>query len=362
MDLKTELEELYKVCIPEKDESQLTIHVNGEEILNSSSGIERDSLLPIFSVSKILCALVVADLIKLNLINLDSEISKYWPEFGNLGKEKITLRQLLSHQAGLPETRKGLTIDELLSNHGASKLLANEQPLWEPGQAFGYHGLTIGNLLSEIVYQVTNLSLQEYFNTKIKNIINTEVYLGLPKELHHRFHAPLPPDELMQEENPYSLNSHVFRVFNENKYSNNSEKLSLFSKAGLQFGHPAAGGVANAKSLAEMMDWALGFGRPSPGINSLILEDMIRIQSEGYDLVLDQSGVCFGSIFMRPTKSKPFGSFRSFGHDGATGSIVFADLSNGLVFSYLVRRFTAPGGFDSRLLPIIRHLYKRIAF
>lgn len=352
----TVVEKLFNELISPDDEAQLVVYVKGEKVIDTAIGISPDALLPIYSVSKALCAFVVAKIVDGGLLDLDLPISKYWPEFSAAGKANVTVRQMLSHQAGLPDTRKGLTQDELLSDHLGADLLAKESPLWAPGSGFGYHGLTIGNLISELVFRITGKSVQKYYEEEIRNKVGAEAYLGLPKELHSRFLPSLESKMPREEAHPLSLSHHVFKIFVESL--NSSGNLSyLFSPKHLEFGQPAAGGVANARGVAEIFNWATGYGSQNPGITSKTLEDFSQVQVHGYDLVGEWPIASFGTVFMKPTSDKRFGSFRAFGHDGAAGALAFADPENEIVFSYVVRRFSHPGGLDPRLGKIIYKLH-----
>ena len=128
----------------------------------------------------------------------------------------------------------------------------------------------------------------------------------------------------------------------------------MTSPLGIRVGQPAAGGVASADGLAQVFQWAVGYGSSNSGINAETLADFAQLQVNGYDLVLDNPNTSFGTIFMKPTGAKPFGSLSAFGHDGAAGAMIFADPLGEIVLGYTVRRFTFPGGIDQRLRPIIQ--------
>ena len=113
-----------------------------------------DSLLPVYSSSKGATAAVVALLVQRGQLDLDATVSSYWPEFAQGGKGAVTVRQLLSHQAGLPGVDGGFTWEELLAHAPLAERLAAQRPFWQPGQAFLYHGLTIGTLADELVRRI----------------------------------------------------------------------------------------------------------------------------------------------------------------------------------------------------------------
>ena len=353
--------ELFASSIPEEDGAQLSVFVKGEQVINTSVGVDKESLINVFSCSKALSGIAFAHIVENGLIDLDQAVSAYWPEFGVKGKSQVTVRQLLSHQAGLPETRLGITNQQWLTDHDAANLLAAERPLWAPGSAFGYHGLSIGTFMSEIAFKVTGKTIQEYYEENVRKPSGAQAFLGLPESEHHRV-APLlpgkvptsdqlkkygPPDNFVA--GPY--NSHVFRGLAPT--AGPDAQYSITSPFGMKFGHPAAGGLATAEGLATVFQWAVGYGKSSGGLNKDTVENFSQLQVNGFDLVLDTYNVSFGTIFMKPCGAKPFGSISAFGHDGAAGAMVFADPMGEIVLGYTVRRFTYPGGMDPRIRPIV---------
>lgn len=355
--LTQSIERYFQENFSADDQSQLVIYRGGQPVVDTSVGIDPQTLVPIYSVSKALSALAVAKLVDSGLLKLDEKVSHYWPEFGAADKGNVTVRQMLSHQAGLPDTRAGLTLSQIMSDHEASELLAQERPFWALGAGFGYHGITIGNLISELCFRITGRTIQKYYEDEIRKDVRADAYLGVPIEHHHRFVISLPPKQQSDPVHPYSLNAHVFRVFADS-LSTEEKMANFFSTKNLEFGQSAAGGVANARGIAEVFNWATGFGGKRAGITSQTLEDMSQVQVFGYDLVGDWPIASFGTLFMKPSIAKRFGSFRGYGHDGAAGSWIVVDPEDEIVLSYVVRRFTHPGNFDSRLGAILEMVKK----
>ena len=135
--------------------AQLCVQIAGEPVVDLSCGaMQPDSLLPVYSSSKGATAVVVALLVERGQLDLDARVAHYWPEFAACGKGAITVRQLLSHQAGLPGVDGGFTWEEVLAHDPLAERLAAQRPFWQPGQAFMYHALTIGTLADELVRRV----------------------------------------------------------------------------------------------------------------------------------------------------------------------------------------------------------------
>ncbi|MEN9735450.1 MAG: hypothetical protein RL129_160 [Actinomycetota bacterium] len=350
------IEELFYELIPAEDEAQLVIYVNGKKVVDVAGNIDPDAVTGIFSVSKALAVLAVAKLVDEGKIDLDKTVAHYWPEFAAQGKEKITVRQLLSHQAGLVETVKGLTIQELHSDHEAAALLAATKPAWEPGTAFGYHATTIGVLISELVFRVTGSTVQKYYENEIRSKVNADAYLGLEKAKQNKFRQPLSATRELPLPATGSMAEKAWGNFARAMQKSGGIDKYIFTEDRLEFGAPAFGGVASARGLAAIFNWATGYGAPEPGISKLTLKEFAATQVKGIDIAQQNNDRHHGIVFMKPTESCPFGSPSAFGHDGAGGSIVVADPENQTVLAYVVRRMTYPGGVDQRLFPIIEKM------
>lgn len=179
------LEIFQKIKADEKG-SQLVVKVKGKTVIDLAAGVSPDSLTTVFSVSKALSGLALAKLSGEGKLNFDERMSHYWPEFAQNGKAELTVRQVLSHQCGLTDTDPRLTEEQIYDDHAAAKALAAQKPLWRPGAAFGYHGLTIGPLMSELVFRITGHTMQQYYDKEIRTPANADAYLGLPESLEPR--------------------------------------------------------------------------------------------------------------------------------------------------------------------------------
>lgn len=347
--------EVFKAINPEEKGSQLVVKVKGETVLDLSARVSPDSLTSVFSVSKALSALAIAKLVGEGKLDLDQKVAHYWPEFAANGKAEVTVRQMLSHQAGLTETDSRVTVAMFHDDHAAAEALAKQKPLWRLGAGFGYHGLTIGPLMSELCFRITGKTMQQYFDSEIRQPANADAYLGLPEALESRVtelsYDFLPPTPELAKKFPRATDHQ------QSGLSNWSMGIvpfpELTNRAGRAFGLPSAGGVASARGLADAMQWAMGFGGHTPGVSASAIADMSQMQVYGYDLALEQEHRSFGTIFQKSTPVVPIGSYRAIGHDGAAGSVLYADPIGEIVLGYTVARFTYPGGFDREIQPII---------
>jgi len=146
----------------------------------------RDTILNVFSVSKAFCAIAIMRLVDLGLLDLDRHVSDYWPEFAQSGKGDVTVRQLMSHQAGLPAIRKSLPDGAALEWDVITSALAEQEPWWKPGTAHGYHVNTFGFLAGELVRRVSGRTVGTLVREEVAKPLGADIHIGLPRAEHHR--------------------------------------------------------------------------------------------------------------------------------------------------------------------------------
>ncbi|MGW1071846.1 serine hydrolase domain-containing protein [Streptomyces sp. NPDC002537] len=330
--------------------AQLAAYVDGERVVDlwGGPGIGADSLTGVFSSTKGAAHLVVAMLVQDGTLDLDREVSHYWPEFAAQGKGRITLRELLTHRAGLVGVDGGFTVEELADDRVIAERLAAERPRWRPGSAFGYHALVIGALTGEVVRRVTGLTMQEFYETRIRAPYGIDFYMGLPEDQEHRVLDTQPMDPTPEQKRellagaagPESLQSIAFN-------RNHPEPTLLETLPNLRVvraGGPASvGGMASARGLARLYAAAIGVDGKEPLLTPGTAAEFAQIHSAGYDVVLRQQMV-FALGFSAVSDVYPFLGAGAFGHSGAAGSQAFADPGRRLAFGYNRRRFAFPGG------------------
>ncbi|MFE4195753.1 serine hydrolase domain-containing protein [Paenarthrobacter sp. NPDC056912] len=335
--------------------AQVAAYHRGVRVLDLSGGphIRPDSVTGVFSCSKGMAGLVMALLVQEGKLDLDAEVVKYWPEFGVEGKASITVAQLLSHQAGLLGPEGGLTLEEVNNSELAAAKLAKLPPLWNPGAAFGYHALSIGIFMEELCRRITGSSLQEVFERRVRAVTGAHFYLGLPEGEESRF-APFrwAPDPSWPWVDPAShfglaANAAVGDILD-------LPNIREVRAAGLS----SAAGVASAEAMARIYAAALtglageraGSAAGQAAVAPLLTEETIRAVSAeqvfGIDRVFGETG-CFATVFMKSHSRMPFGSYRAFGHDGASAALGFADPVYDLGFGYVPQQ-AEPGGVGCR--------------
>lgn len=335
---------------------QIAAFARGRLVLDAWGGphLNGDSLIVPFSVSKNAIGVSIGLLVERGQLDLDALVASYWPEFAQAGKAAVTVRQLLSHQAGLPEASPRLSWDELLDHHRAAQRLAATRPLWHPGSAFGYHAVTIGNLASELIFRITGSTLHDFYEDEIRKPLAADFYLGLPEGLEHRRAEVLPMIPPLAEWPP--MPSHAMRSWIFGPRPGPEVDLGNDERS-WRFGHPAGSATGSALGIATVLAAAVtGVG----GRPALLSEDTVAVigqqQVRGYDEVLDQHDRAHGIVFQKPSKQLAWGGPNSFGHDGAYGAVACVDPDTGIAFAYTVARGPWPGGGDPRAIRIARQL------
>ncbi|MEU7861435.1 serine hydrolase domain-containing protein [Nonomuraea sp. NPDC049141] len=338
------------------DDIQIAAYAGTELVLDIAIGpeITRESLLIPYSVSKNAIAVSIGLLLERGQLDLDAPVARYWPEFAAAGKAAITVRQLLSHQAGLPQTAPRLTRDELADTVRGAELLAAQRPLWHPGSAFGYHAVTIGILGSEIVRRITGRTLAEFYEQEIRGPRGLDFYLGLPEELEPRALDLLPMRPVAGSaappfpRTPGQLGVYVMAG---GASPNDEDERRRQARRDRAIGMPAAGATASARGIAALFAESTVGLTSAPLLSADTIEQLAQPQVAGIDEVIGIERR-YGIVFQKPVPGLHFGGFRAFGHDGMGGALGFHDPETGISFGYNVRRMPPPGGCDARALRI----------
>lgn len=302
---------------------------------------QQDTLVDIFSVGKALVATCAARLVGQGRLDFDDRVSRHWPEFAAEGKDAVTVRQLLSHQAGLPAIRDPLP-DEAIYDWGRMcDALATHEPWWPPGEGHGYHVNTLGFLAGEVVRRITGSSMGAWFRDEIAGPLGADVHIGLPVSEHGRvaeFLWPMDPPEAADPGNPVGTDAMTFNTYFNPPGLSGAGTVNTPEWRGAEIpstnGHGTAGGVARAFE-------ALATGGTVDGVRVVEREPLEEATAEavyGDDLVLGRPSR-FGLAVQLPQPERTFGpSPRAFGHFGAGGSVGFADPDHGVAFAYLMNR------------------------
>lgn len=324
-----------------------------------------DTLTLVYSTTKGVTAILAHRLAEQGRLDLDAPVAVYWPEFAAAGKAAITTRDLLAHRAGLPCLEPRLARDEALAWRPAVDNLAAQAPLWEPGTRHGYHAVTYGWLVGEVIHRVTGTSPGTHLREEVADPLGLDLWIGLPEEHEARVSRLIPPGPPSREEmaalpaeqldrlaalvDPGSL---MMRALNptEPPFSFNSRDVHAAEL-------PAANGIATARALARLYASTIG---EVDGIRLLAdgtVAGATAERSAGPDAVLGVD-TRFGSGFFLHSAFCPMLGPASFGHAGAGGSLAFADPERGVAFAYVMNRMQQALSGDARSAALISALHR----
>jgi CubicO group peptidase (beta-lactamase class C family) len=315
---------------------------------------EQDTLVNVFSVGKGVLATCLARLIGQRLLDPDAQVASYWPEFAAAGKGDVTVRQLLSHQAGLPAMHAPLPPGSMLDWGLMTSVLAAEQPWWPLGSGHGYHVNTFGFLGGELLRRITGVTPGAFLRQEIAGPLAADLHLGLAAADHQRvaeFLWPVPAagdgraggdgatSAGLARGEPASRGSVPDTAMAMNAYFNPPD----FSGAGVvntaawrSAEIPSANTHATAAAIAGL------YAPLAAGGAGIVDSGALRVATEqqvyGADLVLQRPSR-FGLGFQLTHPEREFGPGpRCFGHFGAGGSVGFCDPDAGLALGYVTNQ------------------------
>jgi CubicO group peptidase (beta-lactamase class C family) len=339
----------------------------GGERPDSGAPYDGDTLQVVFSSTKGAAAACAHLIAQRGQLDLDAPVVRYWPEFGQAGKDHIPVRWLLTHQAGLPTIDAVLSRAEALAWEPVIHALELQKPYWDPGTAHGYHALTYGYLVGELVRRVDGRTIGTFFHEEFAEPLGLEFWIGLPEEHEPRV-APMIPmgaGDGPSLEDMLGADSLMVRALNLNgalagDLASNANQRD-FRAAEL----PAANGVANARSLARLYAALIGGvdGGPSDAMLDAEQIDMARaLQTSGLDQVLSLPGFDVESTialgFWSASPFAPMGGQHAFGHYGAGGSLGFADPEHHVAGGYVMSKMALGLSGDPRSTALIRASYE----
>lgn len=320
--------------------AQLAVYVHGSKVLDLVGGSDStaDSLTGVFSCSKGVAALAFSLLVQDGLVDLDSTVASYWPEFAQRGKGAVTVRQLLSHQGGLVGVQGGFAMEDYNDLPAVAARLAAMAPMWRPGNGtFGYHALTMGVFLEELCRRVTGARLQELYESRIRAPYAASMYLGLPESEEGRYRPVL-----FEESTPAFLDPRSIAGVSGNVQAGNLLRLPNIRSVRAA-GSTSGAGVGSADGLARVYAGAISsVDGTGPFLSPETIELMSQEQVWGLDRVFCEVS-SFAVTFMKANPRMDFGSAQAFGHDGANAALGYADPLYGVGFGYVPARVEAGG-------------------
>jgi CubicO group peptidase (beta-lactamase class C family) len=338
---------------------------------------EQDTTCVLFSCTKGAVSICAHMLAIAGELDLDAPVHTYWPEFAAAGKETVLVRHLLTHQAGLPALRAPLPPGAFYDWDLMIEALAAEEPFWRPGSTHGYHGLTFGFLVGEVIRRVTGQTVGQFLRTEVAEPLGIDLQLGTPASEHERVsHVNGPPPPAPGE----PVSRYLIAVMTE---PTSMQALMMLNCGGylvpeewdqpaaLAAEIPATGAVGNARSLAELYG-ALVHERRI-GRVEFSWEDLMRmggVQSAATeDVMLFAPGrwsLGFGKTGVSPRGTEPPArvvlSEDAFGHTGHGGSIGFCDPVADLSFAYAMNQMDPDLGVSAKAQSLIDATYRALGY
>ncbi|MBK4990394.1 serine hydrolase domain-containing protein [Pseudomonas sp. S36] len=353
---------------PQERGAALCIQVGGDTVVDLWSGTadrdgqqawHSDTIANLFSCTKTFTAVTALQLVGEGKLDLDAPVANYWPEFAQAGKQAITLRQLLSHRAGLPAIREVLPAEALYDWQAMVDVLAREEPWWVPGTEHGYAAITYGWLIGELIRRADGRAPGDSIVARTARPLGLDFHVGLDDQEFERVaHIARgkgnPGDEAAQRllqvtlREPHALSTRAFTNPPAILTSPNKPEWRRMQQ-------PAANGHGNARSLAGfyagLLDGSL--------LESELLDELTRQHSLGQDrTLLTQTRFGLGCMLDQPqVANATFGlGARAFGHPGAGGSVGFADPEHDVAFGFVVNTLGPYVLMDPRAQKLVRVL------
>jgi len=323
----------------------------------------KDTLQLVFSTTKGVAAIALAMLVDRGLVDYDDLVVDHWPEFGQHGKDQATIAQLVSHQCGLYAVDGPLTIEEALDWNTITSRLAATAPRWPIGTAHGYHALTYGWLIGEVIRRVDGRSPGRFVQEEIAGPLGVEMYIGLPAE-----HEPRVSDVTTQRSTKKESKVDPKVAAMIEKFMGPGTPAHDALSLGGVFGDgafnqprvraaeiPAANGISNARSLATIYAATMQEINGTHLLSSAVRDRATRTVTPENEpdkcLIL---GTTFGMGFMTSGPFVPMAGPGSFGHPGAGGSVAFAQPSRDMAFAYVMNAMSANLAGDLRSQALIK--------
>lgn len=345
----------------------LCVYVDGKPVVDVWGGHadaartrpwERDTVVNVWSTTKGIVAACAHRLVDQGMIDLDAPVARYWPEFAQTGKDSLPVRYLLSHQAGLPAISDPMPMGSAFKWDVMTDALARQAPLWEPGTQFGYHALTYGWLVGEVIRRVSGQSVGQYWRDEIATPLSLDFWIGLPDEFEPRVAEMIPavmptdPDNFLLKmiADPNSIG---FKMMTNppDMMLPNTVNTREWRRAEI----PAANGHGTARAVARLYA-ALSRGGELDGVQVMSRGAIDRAtveQAHGIDAVMGVEGnIALGFVLYPNTGPQVFG------HSGSGGSLGFADPNARVGLGYAMNRMLQGNTIeDPRWQPLIAAVY-----
>ena len=333
----------------------LSIHVDGRNVVDLWGGQatavaswEESTASVIFSCTKGLLAILVAQCVEQGRIDFDDLVADHWPEYARHGKEGTRVRHLLAHRAGVPAFRGALVPADLLDFDRVVAAIEDEEPFWRPGTAYSYHPITYGWLVGEVLRRATGLPIDQLFQQAIAGPLGVDAWIGIPDEVNGRV-ADMSVGQTLAEltrlivddqENPWPARAMTLGgalppalVGAGTGFNDSAIRRAIV---------PGAGGIATARALSAIWSATATETAGHRLIGDAVRVSATRVQSAGEPLFgAPAPWPAWGMGFQLDSDARRYLTPQGFGHDGAGGQVAFADPEAKVGFAFLTNLMEA---------------------
>ena len=352
-------------------------YYRGEKIVDLWGGVrntatgepwQEDTMVLIWSATKGLAAMTLALAHSRGWLDYEERVCTYWPEFAQHGKEKITVRQLLAHQAGLFAFDEPVDKSIVADLDRLALVLARQKPAWEPGHRQSYHALTLGFYQGELMRRIDpgHRSLGQFFQQEIATPLGLDLYIRLPEDIPDARLARLAPPSMLTRllEFPVRMTlaglnrkSDIYRALIVNPGADIvRDEQRIYAR---DFEVPSGGGVGTGRAIARAYS-EFATGGKQLGLRPATLEALAAPaipSANGFHDDGLMGDVRFSLGFMKPSPTMPFGNDTCFGAPGAGGCFGFADPKNSTGYAYVTSQMGANLTGDPRDIALRDALY-----
>lgn len=316
---------------------------------------EKDTLVNVWSTTKTMMALTALLLADRGELDFDAPVARYWPEFAANGKEAIKVSHLMSHSAGLSGWDTPITMDDLYDWDKVTGLLQDQAPWWEPGSAPGYHAITQGYLVGEVVRRITGRTLGTVFREEIAEPLGADFHIGLDARHDHRIADLIPP--------PVGAGEAAREGLSRRTVTNPPLKIEATRTQAWRAAEiPAAGGHGNARSIIDIHGLLAndGVAKGRRLLSPSGVDKALELQIAGVDAVLGMP-VRFGMGFgLAGTGGLP-ADRRTLFWGGYGGSLAFVDVDSRTSIAYVMNKMGAGTVGDGRSLSLMMAMWRCMA-
>jgi CubicO group peptidase (beta-lactamase class C family) len=352
-------------------------YLRGEKVVDLWGGVrnhltgepwERDTMVIVYSATKGLAAMTLALAHSRGWLDYDERVAAYWPEFAEHGKDRVTVRQLLAHQAGLFALDEPVTRELVADLDRLAVVLARQKPAWEPGTRQAYHAITLGFYEGELLRRVDprHRTLGQFFQEEIATPLGLEVYIRLPESIPDSRLSAIAHPSLAQRLRGFPLRfafvtlnprANIVRALRGSELPEDATRVYA-----RDFEVPSGGGVGTARAIARAYAAFAGDGAEL-GLRRETLDQLAAPATpptRGFYDECMKAEARFSLGFMKPCPTLPFGSPSSFGAPGAGGALGYADPTAGVGYGYVTSKMGTTLTGDPRDVALRDALYAAI--